>query len=52
MNNKKKIKNIVSNDYDVVLSFCPPAFSGLFARDIIRQNNLGKIRHIQFWTDP
>lgn len=42
---------LIDNQYDVVLSFIPPAVSGYLANDI--RNRLCKsARLIQFWTDP
>ena len=44
-------KDDINQDYDVVLSFIPPALSGYLAIDI-RQSLCKSARLIQFWTDP
>lgn len=47
-----KVKCMVTKEYDVVLSFVPPAVSGLMAKDLKNIANLKSARFIQFWTDP
>lgn len=49
---KKALAGILPGDYDFILSFCPPALSGLFAEDVRKLNHLEKIPLVQFWTDP
>lgn len=44
-------REFIFDDYDVVLSFIPPAVSGYLAKDI-RDNYCSSARLIQFWTDP
>ena len=49
---KADLKELAVSDYDLILSFCPPAISGLLARDVIKINKLENIPHYQYWTDP
>lgn len=49
---RKQLDNFILNQYDIVLSFCPPPLSALIAHDINKLGKNSKIRYIQFWSDP
>lgn len=48
----KSLNGIVDSTYDLIISFCPPALSALFAMDFININGLNDVRYIQYWSDP
>ena len=50
--NFKKVSASITESYDVVLSFIPPAVSGFLAQDIRSIKLLKNAQLIQFWTDP
>ena len=47
-----KVNDAVIKQYDTVLSFVPPAISGLLMKDLRKLPVLKNARFIQFWTDP
>jgi len=48
----RKVKLSLDSDYDVILSFIPPAISGYWSQFIRKKNHLNSVPLIQFWTDP
>lgn len=50
--NLRKINFSENEKYDIILSFIPPALSGIWARKIKKTGCLKNIPLIQFWTDP
>lgn len=48
----KNIKKVIHGEYDVILSFIPPALSGYLAWSIKKEKKYSNVPLIQFWTDP
>lgn len=46
----RKIRGVLSKDYDVVLSFLPTYLSGRIGNDVYKMQDKAKL--IQFWSDP
>lgn len=46
-----KIRRLITNKYDTILSFVPPPISGFLGRDV-KKYVLPNTRLIQYWTDP
>ena len=49
--NISKIKGIIKDDYDLILSFVPIALSAYLAYDV-QKYIIPNVRIFQFWTDP
>lgn len=49
---RKALRAFRDKNYDCMLSFLPPPFSGIYANDLRRGSHLEEVPLVQFWTDP
>jgi hypothetical protein len=40
------------DNYDAIITFCPPSLTGFFSKDILNRCKFTKAIRIQYWSDP